>query len=55
MRESGLQYLLQFGVALVLAPFLPGIINRVKAKFGGRHGKPLLQLYFDLAKLLAKG
>ena len=53
--DSGLQYLLQFGAALVLAPLVPGIINRVKAKFGGRHGKPLLQLYFDLAKLFAKG
>ena len=41
--------------ALVLAPLLPGIINRVKAKVAGRQGKPLLQLYYDLAKLLRKG
>ena len=47
--------LLHFGLGLVLAPLLPGIINRVKALFGGRRGKPLLQLYFDLAKLLRKG
>ncbi len=42
-------------MALVLAPLLPGIINRTKAFFAGRDGQPLLQLYFDLAKLLRKG
>ena len=42
-------------LALLLAPLLPGIINRIKAIFGGRKGQPLLQLYFDLAKLLKKG
>jgi formate hydrogenlyase subunit 4 len=41
--------------ALILAPLLPGIINRTKAFFGGRDGQPLLQLYYDLAKLLGKG
>jgi formate hydrogenlyase subunit 4 len=41
--------------ALLLAPLLPGIINRTKAKFAGRRGQPLLQIYFDLAKLLRKG
>ena len=41
-------------LSLVLAPLLPGIINRVKAKMGGRRGRPLLQLYFDLAKLMRK-
>lgn len=48
-------YLAQFVLALVLAPLLPGIINRVKAKFAGRHGKPVLQTYYDIAKLLRKG
>lgn len=42
-------------LALLLAPLLPGIINRVKAKVAGRRGKPLLQLYYDLAKLMNKG
>lgn len=42
-------------LGLILAPLLSGIINRVKAVFAGRQGRPLLQLYFDLAKLLAKG
>jgi len=50
-----LAYLLQLVLALVLAPLVPGIINRVKAKFAGRHGKPILQLYYDIAKLVRKG
>ena len=48
-------YLAQFALALILAPLLPGIINRIKAKFAGRHGKPVLQTYYDIAKLLRKG
>ncbi len=48
-------FLLQLALALVLAPLLPGIINRVKAMVAGRHGKPLLQTYYDLARLLGKG
>jgi formate hydrogenlyase subunit 4 len=31
------------------------VVNRVKAIAAGRKGPPLLQLYFDLAKLLRKG
>jgi formate hydrogenlyase subunit 4 len=41
-------------VAIVFPPFLLGVINRVKAVFGGRRGQPLLQLYFDLRKLFHK-
>jgi formate hydrogenlyase subunit 4 len=41
--------------ALVLAPLLLGVINRTKAVFAGRRGPPLLQAYFDIAKLLRKG
>lgn len=40
---------------LLLAPLLLGIINRVKAFFGGRKGVPTLQLYWDLFKLIRKG
>lgn len=40
---------------LILAPLLLGLINRTKAFFAGRNGAPLLQSYFDLAKLLRKG
>ena len=41
--------------ALVLAPLLPGVINRTKAAFAGRTGAPLLQPYYDLARLFRKG
>jgi len=47
--------LLHLALALVLAPLIPGVINRVKARVGGRAGRPLLQTYFDLAKLVRKG
>ncbi len=42
-------------LALLLAPLLPGVINRTKAFFAGRNGPPLLQAYFDLWKLFRKG
>ncbi|MDL2209368.1 NADH-quinone oxidoreductase subunit H [Desulfovibrio sp. OttesenSCG-928-O18] len=42
-------------LSIALAPLLLGVINRVKAKFAGRRGKPYLQLYYDLGKLLRKG
>jgi formate hydrogenlyase subunit 4 len=47
--------LLQAALAGVLSPLLLGIINRVKSLVGGRTGPPLLQPYFDLAKLMSKG
>ncbi len=40
---------------LLLAPLLPGIINKVKAWVACRQGPPVLQLYYDLARLLRKG
>ncbi len=40
--------------ALLLAPLLSGIINRVKAYFAGRKGPSILQLYYDLFKLMHK-
>ncbi len=40
---------------LILAPLLPGIINKVKAFFAGRKGPSVFQLYYDLAKLSHKG
>ncbi|MBN1818242.1 MAG: NADH-quinone oxidoreductase subunit H [Sedimentisphaerales bacterium] len=42
-------------IALAAAPLLPGVINRTKALFAGRTGQPVLQLYYDLWKLLRKG
>jgi formate hydrogenlyase subunit 4 len=40
--------------ALLLGPLLLGVINRTKAIVAGRTGQPLLQPYYDLAKLLRK-
>jgi formate hydrogenlyase subunit 4 len=42
-------------VALALPPLLFGVINKTKALFAGRVGPPLLQSYYDLAKLMQKG
>lgn len=42
-------------ISLVLAPLMVGVINKIKAFFAGRVGPPLLQLYYDLWKLLRKG
>jgi formate hydrogenlyase subunit 4 len=40
---------------LLFAPLVPGVINKVKAWVAGRRGPPVLQLYFDLARLWRKG
>jgi formate hydrogenlyase subunit 4 len=42
-------------LTLLLAPFFVGVVNRTKAIVGGRTGQPLLQVYYDLFKLLGKG
>lgn len=54
MHAQLLSALGAFILSLLLAPLLSGVINRVKAIMGGRRGKPLLQLYYDLHKLLHK-
>lgn len=46
---------LDLGLLLFAPPLLLGVVNRVKATFAGRRGPPLLQGYYDLAKLLRKG
>lgn len=45
----------QLALLLVVPPLLLGVIQKTKAWFAGRRGSPLLQLYFDLWKLLRKG
>lgn len=55
MTEDFWIFPVQFLLSLVLAPFLTGIINRVKAIAAGRHGKPLLQCYYDIWRLCRKG
>ena len=49
-----LHYLLHVLTALLLPPLIPGLINKVKAVMAGRTGPPVLQLYYDLAKLARK-
>jgi formate hydrogenlyase subunit 4 len=46
--------LMQAAVLLALAPLLRGLIKKMKAAFQNRQGPPLLQGYYDLAKLLRK-
>jgi formate hydrogenlyase subunit 4 len=49
-----LEIILRLALWLLLAPLLPGIINKVKAWVAGRQGPPVLQLYYDLARLWQK-
>ncbi|HEY9595988.1 MAG TPA: NADH-quinone oxidoreductase subunit H, partial [Spirochaetia bacterium] len=53
MGEIGVA-VFQICIALCLAPLLTGFINRVKAIVAGRRGQPLLQTWYDIAKLLGK-
>ncbi|HVE87695.1 MAG TPA: NADH-quinone oxidoreductase subunit H [Myxococcales bacterium] len=46
---------LNLAVALLLAPLMLGLVTRVKARFAGRAGAPLLQPYHDVIKLFRKG
>lgn len=55
MNGDSLHYWAFFCASLLLAPLLPGIISRVKAIAAGRHGKPILQTYYDVWRLLHKG
>jgi len=45
---------LHLTLLLLFAPLLQGVIIKVKACFAGRVGAPLLQPYYDLARLLRK-
>lgn len=53
--EQYISWAVFFAASLFLCPLLGGIINKVKAFFAGRKGPRLLQLYYDMAKLLKKG
>jgi len=50
-----IEKLIHIGVLLVLPPLLLGVINKTKAWFAGRNGPVLLQVYYDLFKLMRKG
>ncbi len=47
--------LIQIAALVLMPPLLFGVINKVKAFFAGRRGPPLLQGYYDIAKLLRRG
>jgi len=49
-----IDWILRIALWVVLAPLLPGIINKVKAWVAGRKGPPVLQLYYDLNRLRKK-
>jgi formate hydrogenlyase subunit 4 len=53
--KSILELAFRLVVWLLLAPLLPGLINKGKAWVAGRRGPPVLQLYYDLGKLWRKG
>jgi formate hydrogenlyase subunit 4 len=50
-----LDLIVRLALWLLVAPLLPGIINKVKAWVACRQGPPVLQLYYDLARLWQKG
>ncbi|MBI4820505.1 MAG: NADH-quinone oxidoreductase subunit H [Deltaproteobacteria bacterium] len=50
-----LEIVLSLTFAALFPPLMLGIVTRIKAYFAGRVGAPILQPYFDLAKLLRKG
>lgn len=54
MTQSQTVWSICFLLSLILCPLFPGVINRTKAFFAGRHGPRYLQVYYDIFKLLRK-
>ncbi|GLH74398.1 hydrogenase [Geothrix limicola] len=54
LLSTALNLLLHALAVLLLPPLIPGLIAKVKARMAGRTGPPVLQLYYDLAKLSRK-
>ncbi len=50
-----MESIFSFCFAILIAPLLPAVIQKVKAYFGGRQGPPLLINYYTMAKLFKKG
>ena len=50
-----IQAVVEVAMVLSFPPLLLGVILKTKAWFAGRAGPPVLQVYFDLLKLLNKG
>jgi formate hydrogenlyase subunit 4 len=54
-KGMSMESFLSIGIALLSAPFFPGIILKVKAFLAGKKGPPLLIKYYTLIKLFRKG
>lgn len=54
-KGMSMESILSIGIALLSAPFFPGIILKVKAFLAGKKGPPLLIKYYTLIKLFRKG
>jgi formate hydrogenlyase subunit 4 len=54
-KGMSMESFLSIGIALLSAPFFPGIILKVKAFLAGKKGPPLLIKYYTLMKLFRKG
>jgi formate hydrogenlyase subunit 4 len=52
--DTVIYILIQLAAFLLVAPLLNGIIRKVKALTQKRQGAPLLQMYYDLYKLMKK-
>lgn len=53
--EWSLHTFLQVSILILLPPFFAGLIVKLKAVAAGRKGAPILQPYYDLARLCRKG
>jgi formate hydrogenlyase subunit 4 len=53
--ESVIRNTVHVLIALGMPPLLLGVIGKTKALFAGRVGPPVLQPYYDLARLFRKG
>lgn len=54
MPLSPVMALVNGGLALLLSPFLEGIMRKLRARIHSRIGPPIIQPYYDLLKLLGK-
>ncbi|AGF77414.1 formate hydrogenlyase subunit 4 [Desulfocapsa sulfexigens DSM 10523] len=50
-----MESILSFCFAVLIAPLLPAVIQKVKAYFAGKQGPPLLINYYTMFKLFKKG
>ncbi|MBI5442103.1 MAG: NADH-quinone oxidoreductase subunit H [Deltaproteobacteria bacterium] len=55
MLQDPVRLAVHLALLVALPPLLPGVIEKTKAVLAGRRGPPVLQGYYDLAKLLRKG